>query len=114
MYFIWTEVILYKGPTGVLHASHHAIVESRSMHPNWPFHPHGREEKIQLGTVVRLEIGIWGMRTTFAAGESIQLRISRFSPGISKFGTTQHVKNHAKHWIHMDGEYDSHPVLPYV
>lgn len=68
-------MILYKDPTRVLRASHHAIVESRSMHPNWPFHLHGREEKIQLGTEVRLEIGIWAMRTAFAAGESIQLRI---------------------------------------
>lgn len=80
--FIWTEVIRYNCPTGVLCASHHAIVESRSMHPNWPFHPHGREEKIRLGTAVRLEIGIQTMCTAFASGESLQLRISRLSPGI--------------------------------
>lgn len=112
--FIWTEVIRYKDPTGILCASHHAIVESRSMHPNWPFHPHGREDKIQLGPVVRLEIGIRAMCTEFAAGKSIQLRISRLSPGISNFGTTQHVKNRGKHWVHMGEEYDSHLVLPYV
>lgn len=109
-----TEVILYKGPTGVLRASHRAIDETKSMHPNWPFHPHEREDKIQPGTVVRLEIGIWAMGTEFAAGESIQLRIGGFYPGISNFGTTEHVKNRGKHWVHLGGEYDSHLVLPFV
>lgn len=109
-----TEVILYKGPTGVLRASHRAIDDSKSMHPNWPFHPHEKEEKIQPGKVVRLEIGIWAMGTEFAAGESIQLRVGGFYPGISNFGTTEHVQNRGQHWVHMGGEYDSHLVLPYV
>ncbi|KAL5333700.1 Alpha/Beta hydrolase protein [Aspergillus crustosus] len=109
-----TEVILYQGPTGILRASHRAIDSSRSMHPNWPFHPHEVEEKIQPGTVVRLEIGIWAMGVEYEAGESLQLRISGHYQGISNFGTPEHVRNKGKHWVHAGGQYDSHLVLPFV
>ncbi|KAL4900243.1 hypothetical protein BDW74DRAFT_162318 [Aspergillus multicolor] len=109
-----TEVILYQGPTGILRASHRAIDASKSMHENWPFHPHEREEKISPGTVVRLEIGIWGMGVEYEAGESLQLRIAGHYQGISNFGTSDHVRNKGKHWVHVGGKYDSHLVLPFV
>lgn len=109
-----TEVILYQGPTGILRASHRAIDQSRSMHPNWPFHPHEREEKIPPGTVVRLEIGIWAMGVEYEAGESLQLRIAGHYQGISNFGTSDHNRNKGRHWVHVGGEYDSHLVLPFV
>ncbi|KAL4806055.1 Alpha/Beta hydrolase protein [Aspergillus unguis] len=109
-----TEVILYQGPTGILRASHRAIDDSKSMHPNWPFHPHAKEEKVTPGTVVRLEIGIWGMGVEYDAGESLQLRISGHYQGISHFGTSDHVRNKGRHWVHVGGEYESHLVLPFV
>ncbi|KAL4876426.1 Alpha/Beta hydrolase protein [Aspergillus karnatakaensis] len=109
-----TEVILYQGPTGILRASHRAIDSSKSMHVNWPFHPHETEEKIVPGTVVRLEIGIWAMGVEYEAGESLQLRISGHYQGISNFGTPDHVKNKGKHWVHVGGEHDSHLILPFV
>ncbi|KAL3480543.1 Alpha/Beta hydrolase protein [Aspergillus californicus] len=109
-----TEVILYQGPTGILRASHRGIDTTKSMHPNWPFHPHEKEEKTQPGTVVRLEIGIWGMGVEYEAGESLQLRISGHYQGISNFGTSDHVRNKGRHWVHVGGEYDSHLVLPFV
>ncbi|KAF4992504.1 hypothetical protein FDECE_13693 [Fusarium decemcellulare] len=56
-----TEVMLYRGPLGILRASHRAIDEVKSMHPHWPFHPHEKEDKIKPGDVVRLDIGIWAM-----------------------------------------------------
>ncbi|KAL4937437.1 hypothetical protein BDV06DRAFT_215898 [Aspergillus oleicola] len=92
-----TEVILYQGPTGILRASHRKIDNEKSMHPNWPFYPHEAEEGIEPGTIVRLEVGIWGMGVEYEAGESLQLRISGHYQGISNFG-----------------EYDSHLVLPFV
>ncbi|KAJ2903573.1 alpha/beta-hydrolase [Zalerion maritima] len=59
-----SEVVQYKGPEGILRASHRAMDEAGSMHPNWPLHPHDKEEKIRpLGTVVRLDIGIWAVGT---------------------------------------------------
>ncbi|KAJ5766165.1 uncharacterized protein N7511_003781 [Penicillium nucicola] len=109
-----TEVILYQGPTGILRASNRDIDTSRSMHPNWPFYSHEKQEKVQPGSIVRLEIGIWGMGVEYEAGESLQLRISGFYQGISNFGTNEHIQNRGKHWVHIGGNYDSHLVLPFV
>ncbi|KAL1645323.1 hypothetical protein SLS61_008393 [Didymella pomorum] len=83
-----TEVVLYKGPLGILRASHRAIDEERSMHPHWPFHPHEKEEKISPGTVVRLDIGIWAMGIEYEAGESLRVSVSGRNAGIDNFGTT--------------------------
>ncbi|KZL75671.1 x-pro dipeptidyl-peptidase c-terminal non-catalytic domain-containing protein [Colletotrichum incanum] len=71
-----TEVVLYKGPVGILRASHRAIDEARSMHPHWPFHPHEKEEKITPDEVVRLDIGIWALGVEFEAGESVRVVVS--------------------------------------
>jgi len=109
-----TEVILYTGPTGMLRASHRAIDRARNMHENWPFHPHEHEEKIEPGTIVKLEIGIWATGIEFEAGEAIEMRISGVYPGISHFGTNEHSLNAGEHLVHFGGEYDSHVVLPFV
>ncbi|KAJ5927925.1 hypothetical protein N7466_006881 [Penicillium verhagenii] len=108
-----TEVVLYQGPTGILRASNRDIDSSRSIHPNWPFYTHEKEEKVAPGTVVRLEIGIWVMGVEYEAGESIQLRIGGRYQGISNFGQ-DHTLNRGLHWVHMGGEYDSHLELPFV
>ncbi|KAK1688983.1 Alpha/Beta hydrolase protein [Colletotrichum godetiae] len=71
-----TEVVLYKGPVGILRASHRAIDKTRSMHPHWPFHPHEKEEKIPPGEVVRLDIGIWALGVEYEAGESLRVVVS--------------------------------------
>lgn len=66
------------GSTGILRASHRAIDSSRSIHPNFPFHPHTKQEKVPPGTVVKLEVGIWAMGVDFDAGESISVRVCTF------------------------------------
>ncbi|KAK6216365.1 hypothetical protein LQW54_003568 [Pestalotiopsis sp. IQ-011] len=109
-----TEVVTYKGPVGVLRASHRAIDESKSIHPNWPYHPHEKEEKIEPGTVVRLDIGIWGTGIQFEAGEGLRVSISGRSHAVSNFGTFDHVKNKGRHTVHLGGEYPSHVVLPFI
>jgi predicted acyl esterase len=109
-----TEVVTYKGPIGVLRASHRAIDVSKSMHPNWPYHPHEKEEKIAPGTVVRLDIGIWALGIQYEAGESVRLTISGRSGAVSNFGTFDHVKNRGTHNVHIGGHYPSHVILPFV
>lgn len=69
------SVNTHSGPMGILRASHREIDPSRSIHPNVPFHPHERQQKVAPGTVVKLEIGIWALGTDFDAGESISLRV---------------------------------------
>ncbi|KAH8900666.1 alpha/beta-hydrolase [Thozetella sp. PMI_491] len=109
-----TEVVVYKGPLGMMRASHRAIDEARSMHPNWPFHPHEKEDKIPPGDVIRLEIGIWAMGIEYEAGESLRVTISGRNLGVSNFGTLKHLKNKGHHNVHFGKDYPSHVILPFV
>lgn len=67
---------LHLGSVGILRASHRAIDPSKSLHPQFPFHPHLKKEKVEPGTIVKLEIGIWAMGVDFDAGETISVRVS--------------------------------------
>lgn len=67
---------LHLGSTGILRASHRAIDTGKSIHPQFPFHPHARQEKVTPGDIVKLEIGIWAMGVDFEAGETISVRVS--------------------------------------
>lgn len=67
------SVNTHEGQMGILRASQRRIDESKSMHPQFPFHPHDRQEKVPPGTVVKMEIGIWALGVDFDAGESISL-----------------------------------------
>ncbi|KAK8074155.1 hypothetical protein PG994_005054 [Apiospora phragmitis] len=110
-----TEVVLYKGPSGILRASHRAVDWERSMHPNWPFHPHQVEEKIQpLGTVVKLDIGIWAMGVEYEAGEALRVVVSGRNKAVNNFGTSEWVNNKGAHKLHFGGDYASHVILPFV
>ncbi|KAK4569464.1 hypothetical protein LTR86_003227 [Recurvomyces mirabilis] len=109
-----TEVILYAGPTGILRASLRAIDWDKTMHENWPFYPQDKEEKIEPGKVVRLEIGIWATGIEFEAGESIRFQVAGTPQGLLNFPMTDHVKNKGVHKIHVGGQYDSHVVLPFT
>ncbi|KAL9096132.1 MAG: hypothetical protein Q9165_001655 [Trypethelium subeluteriae] len=71
---------LHQGSVGVLRASHRAIDPKRSLHSQFPFHPHEVEEKISPGEVVRLEIGVWAMGIAFEEGQTLSLRVP-YTPG---------------------------------
>jgi predicted acyl esterase len=108
-----TEVILYKGPTGIIRSSQRDIDHEKSMHPNWPFHPHDREERIPPGQVVKLEIGMWATGIEYEAGEGIQFEVAGHFRGVSNFGKPEHVKNKGRHIVHLGGKYGSHVILPF-
>ncbi|KAL3440803.1 Alpha/Beta hydrolase protein [Aspergillus insuetus] len=110
-----TEIVLNKGPMGILRASHRAIDESKSMHPHWPFHPHEKEEKVPQGTIVRLDVGIWALGIEYEAGESLCVHVSgRRSFAMDDFATFDHVRNKGKHQVHIGGDHASHIILPFV
>lgn len=67
---------LHLGSTGILRASHRAIDKDKSIHPQFPFHPHSRQDKVTPGNIVKLEIGIWAMGVDFEAGETVSVRVS--------------------------------------
>lgn len=108
-----TEVVLYKGPVGILRASHRAIDGEKSMHPHWPYHPHEREDKITPGRVVRLDIGIWATGIEFEEGESVRVVVSGRSFAVNNFGM-DHGLNRGRHVVHLGGEYAIHVTLPFV
>ncbi|KAH7313052.1 Alpha/Beta hydrolase protein [Rhexocercosporidium sp. MPI-PUGE-AT-0058] len=110
---------LHLGSSGILRASHRAIDPSKSIHPQFPFHPHKKQEKVAPGTVVRLEIGIWAMGVDFDAGESISLRIGGQFPSLAEYKSfsgprPEHELNRGKHFIHCGGEYPSSVILPFT
>ncbi|RDW87854.1 hypothetical protein BP5796_03548 [Coleophoma crateriformis] len=110
---------LHLGSSGILRASHRAIDHTRSLHENFPFHPHTKAEKITPGTIVKLEIGIWGMGVDFDAGESLSIRINGQYPGIAEYKSFSGPRpedelNKGTHFVHCGGEYDSHVILPFI
>lgn len=66
---------LHLGSVGILRASQRETDASKSMHPQYPFHPHERQQLVEPGTVVKLEIGIWSIGIDFDEGETISLRV---------------------------------------
>lgn len=78
---------LHMGSVGVLRASHRRFIPEKSIHEQFPFHPHDREEKITPGEVVKLEIGIWSMGVDFDEGESISVQVS-FAADYVRFPST--------------------------
>nr|OQO20666.1 hypothetical protein B0A51_11025 [Rachicladosporium sp. CCFEE 5018] len=110
---------LHKGSMGILRASHRAYDQERSLHPQFPFHPHDKEEKIPPGTIVKLEIGIWSIGYDFDAGESISVQIGGQLPAFTEYDAfskprPEHEKNKGTHKIHTGPEHPSSIILPFI
>ncbi|KAI8185889.1 alpha beta-hydrolase [Colletotrichum sp. SAR 10_75] len=112
-----SDILLYSGPIGLLRASHRDIDESRSMHPNYPFHPHSKIRKIPQGEIVKLTIGIFAMSVSYEAGESVRVDILGDSPQIQSFkelkGKLGTQDNKGAHNIHTGIRYPSYVSLPF-
>lgn len=115
-----TGTLMHPGSLGVLRASHRAIDRSKTMHPQFPFHPHDKTEKIPAGEVVELEIGIWHMGVDYEEGETLQVSISGCNPAypeLKSFGgyrTEDSDRNRGQHELHFGGKYDSRVIIPFV
>jgi predicted acyl esterase len=115
-----TSSTLHLGSLGILRASHRAIDRSRSMHEQFPFHPHQKTELIEPGKIVELEIGIWNLGWEIEEGESIQLRVGGNDPQFLEYktGAPDPPKilpgNKGNHKIHFGGAYPSRVILPFV
>jgi uncharacterized protein len=69
------SVNTHLGSVGILRASHRRFLPEKSIHEQFPFHPHDVEEKVPPGEIVKLEIGIWSMGVDFEQGESISVQV---------------------------------------
>ncbi|KAF9892293.1 hypothetical protein FE257_002070 [Aspergillus nanangensis] len=113
----YSNLTLYYGPTGILRASHREVDPLRSLHPQYPFHPHTQAKKIVPGTVVELEIGLWAMGVDYEAGESLRVQVSGENPLIQerKYAKVEmEVRNKGLHKLHVGGKYPSRVILPFV
>lgn len=97
---------------GWLRASHRALDPERST-PERPFHPHDREEPLEPGVPVPVEIELWPSSTLFRAGETLRVVVQGSDvykdrlPGLP-FARHEQTRNAGTHIIHYGGEYDSH------
>lgn len=112
-----SELILYAGPLGMLRASHREIDHSRSMHPQFPFHPHRRKLPVPKGDVIELEIGMWPLGIDFEPGEGLEVNVSGRIPNFPMFDGIVEDKsgvNIGPHNVHFGPQYRSRVILPFI
>ena len=103
---------------GWLRASHRAIdpEESSALQP---FHPHDREDPIEPGTVVPVEIEFWPSSTLFRAGETLRLVVQgadihdEGAPNLP-FARHENARNSGSHRLHSGPGRESRLLLPVI
>ncbi|KAH7309981.1 Alpha/Beta hydrolase protein [Rhexocercosporidium sp. MPI-PUGE-AT-0058] len=112
------NLMFHSGSLGILRASRRAIDPSRSLHENYPFHPHNKDEYITPGEVIRLEIGIWAMGVEYEAGESVRVEVHGNNPTLrgdfSMESPFAQLASKGRHDVHIGGDTASYIVLPFV
>jgi uncharacterized protein len=112
------NLMFHVGSLGILRASRRSIDPSRSIHENYPFHPHDKDEYLEPGEVVKMEVGIWAMGVEYEAGESIRVEVHGTSPLLrGEFEQNNPFEGMASkgiHRLHIGGDYPSHVILPFV
>ena len=112
------NLMFHVGSLGILRASRRVVDERRSIHENYPFHPHDRDEYLEPGEIVKMEVGIWAMGVEYEAGESIRVEVHGTSPLLrGEFELDNPFLDMASkgiHRVHIGGKYPSHIVLPFV
>ncbi|KAF2647739.1 alpha/beta-hydrolase [Lophiostoma macrostomum CBS 122681] len=105
----------YYGPNGSLRASHAVTKIDSTKNDSWPIYKHDRQEKIEPGKVVGLEIPIWPAGMAFDAGESLAIKISGhyMSPlEVDGLNGKTRTENKGRHNLHYGGEQESYIQVP--
>ena len=106
------------GPQGFLRASHAVTLDRSKSRGNDLFYKHERREPIAPGAIVKLEIPLWPIGMTFAAGEGIMLRISGHDMALPETRLTvltePEDENVGKHIVHTGGKYSSVLSIPVI
>lgn len=112
------NLMFHVGSMGILRASRRAIDHSKSIHENYPFHPHDKDDYITPGEIIKLEIGIWAMGVEYEEGESVRAEVHGNSPMLrGEFPSEDPFPEMASkgiHRVHVGGETASHVILPFV
>ncbi len=102
---------------GFLRVSHRELDPELSQ-PGQPWHTHRREELLQPGEVVPVDIEFWPMGCLWRAGERIRLLIAghpllHVGNPITGESLTS-ARNKGDHVIHTGGRFDSHLSIPHI
>jgi hypothetical protein len=103
----------YAGPNSRLRVSHRHTDPEKSTELE-PYHTHDREELLNPGEIVPVELGIWPTAMVFHKGEQLTVEITghalkvRHQPNNGNIAT----RNNGRHIIHTGGKYDSKIILP--
>jgi putative CocE/NonD family hydrolase len=103
---------------GWLRASHRELDAARST-PWQPVHPHTREQPLEPGKPVAVDIEIWPSSTSFAAGETLRVLIQGrdiYTDALPNLPFARHeeLRNQGTHILHAGGEFDSHLLVPFI
>ncbi|KAK2027851.1 alpha/beta-hydrolase [Colletotrichum zoysiae] len=108
--------LVYLGPSGYLRASHRAIDSAASI-PDFPEHDYTKQHKVNPGTIVKLEIGLWQTGIAFEAGEGLVLKVSGHSMTLAEFPVLrgkESLENVGTHHVHLGGSTSSYITIPLV
>ena len=112
--------LLENGPValGWLRASHRDLDPQQSR-PEQPVHTHTREQPLQPGERVPVEIEIWPSSTLFRAGERLRLVVQgqdvmREGLPNAPFARHEDTRNQGTHVIHTGGAFDSFLLVPVI
>ena len=105
---------------GWLRVSHRELDPENSTEYQ-PVHTHVREQKLQMGEIVPVEIELWASGTLFHAGETLELIVKgseivkdescHTDPKRYEHNETLNV---GRHIIYTGGDYDSHLLIPII
>lgn len=103
---------------GWLRASHRELDEAASTHYQ-PVHLHTREQLLQSGATVPVEIEIWPTSIKFAPGEGLRLTIQGrdiydHDAYNLAFARHENTRNKGTHILRTGEEYDAHLLVPFI
>jgi hypothetical protein len=105
----------HPGVSGMLRASRRELDEARSA-AYQPVHTYRREQLLDDGQVVLLEIAIDPSSRIWHVGERLRLVVSGHAEDLAGFGSASAMDlgNRGEHVIHTGGRFDSHLLVPVI
>jgi predicted acyl esterase len=112
--------VFEEGPVamGWLRVSHRELDPVRST-PQQPWLKHEREQRLERGEIVPVEIEVWPSSMLYRAGETMRLVVQGkdIYYGPPHMGPTMGhgpLRNAGEHVLHTGGRYDSHLLVPLI
>lgn len=103
----------HPGALGILRVSHRELDDARST-PSEPVLTHRREQLLEPGQVVPVEIGIWPSSRLWFKGERLRVIVSGHREPAWFLPFAWELRNRGEHVIHAGGNYDSHILVPII